>query len=258
MIFVMLGLVIGVLSTIAGIGGGVFMVPLFYFLGLDISKAVGTSKFVIVFLSLIGAINYIRSRKVLFKTSILVLVGMIPFSYIGAYLSGALDKTILKLIVSVFIIYYGVKLLYSYVKRRYFSKKQQIQQDPNSSEEYVVKSKWYIVVATGCFSGLIAGLTGTGGGVVNMPLFLSVLRIPIHYAIATSTFIIFPSAIAAAIYHIIGNEIDYTIALPFTIGGIIGANIGPKMALSLKPQHLRFVVGIILLIAGIRMLITVF
>ncbi|WFO76350.1 sulfite exporter TauE/SafE family protein [Desulfurococcaceae archaeon MEX13E-LK6-19] len=258
MVFIALGLVIGVLSTIAGIGGGVFMVPLFYFLGLDISKAVGTSKFVIVFLSLIGAINYIRSRKVLFRISMMVLVGMIPFSYIGAYLSSALDKTTLKLIVSVFIIYYGLRLLYSYIKRKYFSKKQQIQQDLNPPKNYDTKSKWYIVVATGCFSGLIAGLTGTGGGVVNMPLFLSVLRMPIHYAIATSTFIIFPSSIVATIRHMIDNEINYAIALPFTIGAMIGANIGPRIALSLKPQHLRFIVGIILLIAGIRMLATVF
>lgn len=40
------------------------MVPLFYFLGLGMSNAVGTSKFVITFISFVSMVSYLRSGRV--------------------------------------------------------------------------------------------------------------------------------------------------------------------------------------------------
>lgn len=255
LVFIALGVVISIVSTIAGIGGGVFMVPLFYFLGLGISKAVGTSKFVVVFVSLIGSINYMRSRKVLLKTGLLVLLGMIPFSYLGAYLVGAIDKTILKLLVASFLIFYSIRLLYIYVKAKYFGGKQEARDSRDKLEQTSIL-RTCLMIAIGAFAGLKAGLTGTGGGAIVMPLFLSVLRIPIHYAVATSTFVIFPSAAIAASRHVLDNTVEYSIAIPFTIGAITGASIGPRIALSMKPMLLRLVIGAVLLIAGVKMLLS--
>lgn len=256
-LYICSGLLIGVVATMAGIGGGAFMVPLFYFLGLGINNAIGTSKFVISFLSLIGAINYLRMGKVSISTSIPVLIGMIPASYIGAYASNTLDRDLLRAVVSVFIIFYSLRLIYKYMGSKIKSTGggNSIVETSTMPNQLVIPFTKAIPI--GLASGFVAGLTGTGGGVVNMPLFLGVLGIPIHNAVALSTFVIFPSSIAATARHILNGDTVYAIGIPFALGAVIGASIGPRIACRLSRNKLRLFVGIILLYAGTRMLISV-
>ncbi|RLG79593.1 MAG: sulfite exporter TauE/SafE family protein [Thermoprotei archaeon] len=255
-IYIMSGFLIAIVSTMAGIGGGAFMVPLFYFLGLEINNAVGTSKFVITFLSFVGAMNYLRLKKVPIKPGLFVLIGMIPSSYIGAYTSNVLDQGILRFIVSIFIIFYSIRLIYKYVSIKLVKR---TKEDPKSSPIDLnnIHIPWIKAVPIGLMSGFVAGLTGTGGGVINMPLFLGILNIPIHSAVALSTFIIFPSSIAATARHILNGDVIYRIGIPFALGAILGANIGPRIAGKMSRDRLRLVVGIILLYAGVRMLLSV-
>ncbi len=255
-IYVISGFLIAIASTMAGIGGGAFMVPLFYFLGLEINNAVGTSKFVITFLSFVGAMNYLRLKKVPIKPGLFVLIGMIPSSYIGAYTSNVLDQGILRLVISIFIIFYSLRLIYKYVSIKLVRGSKE---DPKNVHIDLnnIQIPWIKAIPIGLMSGFVAGLTGTGGGVINMPLFLGVLGIPIHNAVALSTFIIFPSSIAATARHILNGDVIYRIGIPFALGAILGSNIGPRIANRMSRDRLRLFVGIILFYAGIRMLISV-
>ncbi len=248
-VYIIAGFLVGFAATMAGIGGGTFMVPIFYFLGYEINNAVGTSKFVIVFISLFGTINYIRLGKVPIRQGLYILIGMIPASYLGAYLTIFLGSLYLRLIVGLFIMYYSLRLIYGFIKYRSRAGLNK-RGDSNAGDRvYTSVSK---SIAIGLLSGLVAGLTGTGGGAVNMPLFIGLLGIPVHYAVALSTFTIFPSAIAATIRHILNNDVVYELALPFTIGSVAGASLGPRVATKLSPQWLRLFIGIVLFYAGAR------
>ena len=236
-VLVLLGFMISTISSMAGIAGGVFMVPLFYFLGLSINEAVGTSKFVIIFTSLIASLNYLKMKKTPVRQGIYILIGMIPASFLGAYYMDILNSTVLKLIVSMFLIYYSSRLIHSY----YTSRRPQVDPQKTQREISISLTK---SITVGIVSGFIAGLTGTGGGAINMPLFLSFLKLPIHTAIALSVF------------TMVANEINYAIAIPFIIGVIIGSNIGPRISTKLSRQKLKLVISIVLIIVAIRMLLT--
>ncbi|RLG75642.1 MAG: hypothetical protein DRO14_04385 [Thermoprotei archaeon] len=61
--YIVLGLLSFIVSTISGmaeIGGGLFMFPIFYFMGLSMNEAIGTSKIIIIFTSLIAPLNYLK------------------------------------------------------------------------------------------------------------------------------------------------------------------------------------------------------
>ncbi len=111
-------------------------------------------------------------------------------------------------------------------------------------------------VIVGLFSGFIAGLTGTGGGAINMPLFIGWLNLSIHTAVALSSLTIFPSALVAAIQHLSTGNVVLRIAAPYAAGSIIGASIGSRISSNLPTQKLKLYVSIILMIAGIRMLLS--
>ncbi len=242
------GLLIGLTATIAGIGGGVFMVPLFYFIDNDLSTAIGTSKFIIMFISLIGTINYSRLIRIHYRNGLWILASMAPLAYIGAYTSVMIDKNILRLFIALFILYYSSRLLLGVLKTR-ITGNQPVEADPSITR---IPAKKGLII--GAISGLIAGITGTGGGAVNMPLFLGVLRLPVHYAVALSTFLIFPSAVAAAIQHICTGQVDYSIATPFLLGAATGALFGPRIAVRLSRDKLRLIIGVVLLYVSLRML----
>ncbi len=248
LIYAVAGLLIGLTATMAGIGGGVFMVPFFYFMGLDLPMAIGTSKFNIVFISLTGTLVYSRLFKVHYGNGIWILVAMAPAAFVGAYASALIDKHVLQIFIGLFILYYASRLLWG-VYRSKILKDPVIESDPARTRISMGRG-----LVIGVVSGLIAGLTGTGGGAVNMPLFLGVLKLPVHYAIALSTFLIFPSAIAAAVQHAYLGEIDYVVALPFTAGAIAGALIGPRLAVRMSRNMLRLIIGVILLYVSLRMI----
>ncbi len=250
--YVFTGIVIAIASTMAGIGGGAFMVPLFYFLGLGISNAIGTSKFVITFLSLTATINYVRMKRVPVNLGIYFLVGMVPASYLGVYTLSLIDQNIVKIIISLFLLFYSTRLL---VRLAYFRFLNRSSLDPlvNVNE---INIHWSRAIPIGLFSGFIAGLTGTGGGVINMPIFLGLLHIPIHTAVALSTFLIFPSSVAATVRHVLNGDVVYEVGIPFTIGAVIGACIGPRLAGKMSRDMLRLVIGIVLSYIGLRMLYT--
>ena len=70
-LLILLGLISGMLSSIAGVGGGVFFVSIMTILFLiPINIAVDTSIFIILFSSLAGFITYIRQKRTSFKISI--------------------------------------------------------------------------------------------------------------------------------------------------------------------------------------------
>ncbi len=249
-VLTLLGFLISMIFTMAGLGGGVIMVPLFYFMGLSINEAIGTSKFIITFTSLIALLNYLKMRKTPVRQGIYVLLGMIPSSFLGAYLMDTTSLTILKLVISIFLIYYSIRLIHSYCKPR------EPQVDPSQTQREVFLSITKSLTI-GLISGFIAGLTGTGGGAINMPLFISFLKLPIHTAVALSTFTIFPSALAATARHIVANDINYAVASPFLIGVIIGSNIGPRISTKLSSQKLKLILSITLIITAIRMIVSI-
>ncbi len=248
LVYMSLGLLIAVAASMAGIGGGVFTVPILLFLGYEPSTAIGTSKFIMVFQTLIAFTNYLRLGKLEWKKGFYMLLGMAPASFIGAYYSALLPSNVLETILGAFVIYYSIRLLYSSIKRMVSKEKTSYRE-----EKVMIKIQPVKGMIIGVFSGLIAGLTGTGGGAVNMPIFIGILKFPVHSAVALSNFLIFFAAIPAAVAHIAMGVVLYPVAIPWIIGALAGAFIGSSLAIRMSREKLRLFIGIILLYIGLRM-----
>src|SRR3990170_7421209 len=55
-----MGFLVGLISSMVGIGGGTFIVPLLLILGLEIKNATATSSFIITFIALSGFLGHTR------------------------------------------------------------------------------------------------------------------------------------------------------------------------------------------------------
>jgi uncharacterized protein len=89
-LLVIVGLMTGILSGMFGVGGGFVIVPaLVLFSGMEIHRAVGTSLFCIVLISISGVTSYLASgREMSLQTTFLFLIG----GFVGMWLGGLLAK----------------------------------------------------------------------------------------------------------------------------------------------------------------------
>jgi len=105
---------------------------------------------------------------------------------------------------------------------------------------------------SGALAGALNGVLGAGGGVVLVPLLLGFVGLEEKHAFPTSVFIILPiSAVTAAVYLAHGR-MDFALALPYLIGGILGGLIAGKMFKKMPALWLRRLFGVVLVVGGVR------
>jgi len=257
LILLFFGVIFGIISSIAGIGGGAFYMSLMVLLfAIPINEARDTSAFIIVFFSGVAFLNYFKQGKVDIKLS-LVFAG---FSLLGGITATIfftifpIDNTVLIIIIASIVLVSGLnmirKALGTVRSEGFNNNKQEI---VFSFENLDYKCNMKKGIPLFFLVGFIAYLSGIGGGMLFVPILSFLFGIPIHYATAMSTSIIFFIGIYNATVRIIMGGIQYLIGILIAIGAIIGSIFGLKLSGKMPKSYLQLFVAIILMILAIRM-----
>ena len=115
--------------------------------------------------------------------------------------------------------------------------------------------KIIIAVIGGVFVGFLNGCFGAGGGILVVPLLIYIFQLPDKEAHATAIFTILPISISSAIVYIIFNDINFYNLSFSTLGFICGGVLGAFILKKINNKVLRVIFGVLIIIAGIRMLI---
>jgi len=112
-----------------------------------------------------------------------------------------------------------------------------------------------ILIIIGLLAGILSGLVGVGGGILIIPLLIIFLGLTQHEAQGTALLTMLPPiGILAAINYCKGGFVkwEYAIVIAFTF--VIGGYLGSKLSLSLPPQTVRRVFGVIMLLGAIKLI----
>ena len=116
-------------------------------------------------------------------------------------------------------------------------------------------STFIILIIIGLLAGVLSGLVGVGGGILMIPLLIIFLGLTQHEAQGTALFAMLPpiGILAAFNYYKEGFvKWEYAIVIAFTF--VIGGYLGSKLSLSLPPQTVRRIFGIIMLLGAIKLI----
>lgn len=115
-------------------------------------------------------------------------------------------------------------------------------------------------VATSAIAGLISGMLGVGGGIVQVPVMNVVMNVPIKVATTTSTYVIGITAMAGAFvyYNHRPSYVDPALTLPVTIGVFLGASFGSILIGRIRPTVLRNLFIAVLMVYAVQMALRVF
>ncbi|MCX8187024.1 MAG: sulfite exporter TauE/SafE family protein [Nitrososphaeria archaeon] len=246
-VYFLVGMVAAFLGSLSGTGGGFMAVPALYYLGLPPPSAIATSKFMVFINSIVSIYAYLRDARFSPKLYFSVAASMTPMAYLGAYLVAVIPQRLLVVIVSMILLVGSLRLLLMGDAGR-----------NGRSRGFALGRRPHILgAASGGAAGLIAGLTGLGGGIVTVPAFIYLMNLEIHSSVSLSMACIAPSSFSSVIRHAVDGIILWDVAVPLGAGAVLGGWIGPKISLRLSERMLGKMVGALIAAAALRMLIQV-
>ena len=260
------GGVVGVVSGLVGVGGGIVMVPLLYVLfahpewsGISIPPvyhavvAHATSLFVIVPTAVAGILAYHRSKLVVWRVALPMAAAAVVAAMGGVQVAVRLRPELLKAGFGAFLFVSGLNLL--------------------------IASRWEgrggeggnkglaFAVGGGILIGFITALLGVGGGIVAIPLLIYLVRLDVKKVAATSLGIVVFSALTAALTYALNGwghpelppgsagYIFLPAGLALLPGAVLTARFGVKLNQRLNPRTLKVLFGFVFLLIGFRLLL---
>ena len=108
--------------------------------------------------------------------------------------------------------------------------------------------------ALGAFAGVLSAIMGVGGGFILVPAMLYVLRMRAGVVVGTSLFqIIIVTAMTTVLQAGRNQTVDIVLSTLLLVGGVVGAQYGARLSGRFRPDVLRAVLGLIVLLVGIQM-----
>lgn len=255
--YILLGAIAGLIAGIFGLGGGIIIVPtlIFTFSYLDFPAqvlthlAVGTSLATILFTS-VSAI-YVHHRKLAIDWSLALKlsVGMLFGGLIGAYFADFMPGALLQRIFAVYCVCVALQMWFAWSPKAILT----------------VPARLGCILLGGAI-GMVSGLFGIGGGSLVVPV-LTLYRVKITQAIATSAVTGFPIAVSGTVGYIImgwGNpslpqgSLGY-VYWPAMLGIILSstafAKFGALLAHRLPSRKLKKLLALVLVVVAIKLFI---
>lgn len=254
--FLVIGSVAGLMAGLLGISGGIITVPclalifrLASFPQAHIMQlAIGTSLASMIFSGLSAAYAHHLKEAVIWDIVKAMIPGIICGCIIGAFLAHELSSIILSFFFGIFALMLGFY---------FYRKKSSIK----TGQKKISKSRFAFL---GLGISSLASVLGIGGGIITVPI-LTAHRYPEKKAIGTSAAtgiaISFIGALSYLYFGMQEIELEYSIGYLYlpaficvSIGGIIAAPFGVKLAHALPEQKVRKFFGLFLMVSGILMM----
>jgi uncharacterized membrane protein YfcA len=275
-VFVLIGLgaMVGVISGMFGVAGGFLMTPLLVMIGIPAPIAAGTVTNQVVGASVSAAIVQWRRGNIDMMMALVLVLGGLAGSAVGVWLFGVLKElghidVFLRLAYVALLGTLGslmvIESIRSWLRQRnpLRARRKLHAHTWIHGLPFKVKfraSRLYISiiapVVIGFVVGALSGLMGVGGGFVMVPALIYLLNVPTTMAVGTSLAQITLVSANATLLQAAGNQtVDAFLALILVIGGAAGAQLGTRFGSRLRGEHLRGLLGLIVLAVGIEVAI---
>jgi uncharacterized protein len=273
LIIVALGALVGVLSGMFGVGGGFLTTPLLIFYGIPPTVAVASAANQITGASVSGTLAHWRRGGVDAKLGAFLVVGGMFGSIAGSFIFKAMKLLgQIDLMISLFYVVFlgsiGWLMLREALQAIARSKSGDVRPVKKRRHDGLAyrlpwkvrfhKSKLYISalapLALGFVGGMLTAIMGVGGGFILVPAMIYLLGVPTSVVVGTSLFqIVFTTAITTVLHSVQTQSVDIVLAILLLLGGVVGAQVGAKIAQRLKGEQLRLMLALLVLGVAIRL-----
>lgn len=266
------GAAVGFMSGMFGVGGGFLITPLLIFLGIPTEVAIATGANQAVATSVAGATGQWQRNNVDVKMGLVLVSSGLLGSYLGIELVAILRRIgqfelFVGLSYVVLLGTVGILMLVESASTIREAHKSGAYVSPRASKHSWVhglplkmrfhRSRLYISaippLMVGGFTGVLTAVMGVGGGFILVPAMVYLLNMRTSLAIGTSLFqIVFVSAFTTLLQAVTLKSVDVLLASILIISGVVGTQIGVRVGATLKGEHLRALLALVILMVSVR------
>lgn len=254
------GTLVGTFGTMLGVGGGWAHVPFLLLLyNFSPQSAIATSLGIIFLNTLAGSLVYFHQKQMDFALAKKLSWAVLPGAIIGPFVVQHYTASFFMIIFAFLLL-----LLSAYC----FVQEKSLRILPESKYNRIVtitdafgnKTTYATNFEIGFIGtlgiGFLSNLFGIGGGIIHVPFFTKILRMPTHIALGTSHLILcISSGVGFLIYFYMGYVV-FDFMMPIALGAIIGARIGAAMSQKMAPAIIHRIIAAILFLVAMKMFIT--
>jgi uncharacterized protein len=285
-----LGIAIGALGTLMGVGGGIVLVPLLLILYPHERPEVLTavSLTVIFFNALSGSVAYARMRRIDYRAALIFAASALPGAILGAICTEFVPRRefngaigVMLMAAAVFLTLHPVRERLAKTARRSGSGAGLADKGhgdavafgpadagtsapvdagtsaPSAPPPYRTRGRLALGAALSTGVGFLASLLGLGGGIIHVPVLVTILKFPVHVATATSHMILAILALAAVTVHVADGSLAVGVwhAVALAAGVVVGAQVGAALSNRISGLWIMRALTVALGLVGLRILI---
>lgn len=267
LLLIALGFAVGAYGTLVGAGGGFVLVPVLLLLYPHEHPAQITSisLAVVFFNALSGSAAYARLRRIDYFTGLIFAAAALPGSIGGAFLVSAVPRTLfdamfgaLLLALAAYTLWAagGTATIRTPLRGRGVVTRTMQGHTPGETFRYSYNLWQGVLYSAGV--GFVSSLLGIGGGVIHVPIMITLLRFPVHVAVATSHFVLAIMSASGTAVHLGNGDLagqNLVRALLLAAGVVPGAQVGARLAQKLHGPAIVRLLAVALMALGARLLI---
>ncbi len=253
----------GFLGSLTGLGGGVVIVPMLV-LGfhVDVHYAVGASLISVIGTSAGAQAAHGREGFSNTRIGLFLEIATTMGAICGAFLSTSMP---IKWIAIIF----GLVLLYSAWSSMQTKKQADASRPPDAlatrlrlvgnfpdRQKLVSYSARRVPLGFSLMfgAGTLSGLLGIGSGAVKVLAMDQAMQIPFKVSTATSNFMIGVTAAASAGVYLSRGYINPAVAMPVTIGVLVGSLLGARFLVNARVKSVRVIFAIVIALLAAEMI----
>ncbi|NQU33848.1 MAG: sulfite exporter TauE/SafE family protein [Bacteroidetes bacterium] len=234
------GLLVGFINTLAG-GGSIISLSVLMMLGLPASMANGTNRVMITIQTLTATTSF-RQQKVLeTRKALLLSIPAVLGSLLGAWFAVDIREDIFEKAIGVIMLIMLVFILYK--PQKFIYGRSNISEKPLTWSTYVIFF----------FIGIYGGFIHMGVGYFLLAGIVGCAGFDLIKANAIKVFVVLMYAPFTLIIFLWYNQVNWKYGLLLAIGGVIGALIASRLAVSKGVVFVKWVIVIVILITSADM-----
>lgn len=220
-------LVVSVVFSMFGKGGGSLYTPVLVMLGWAVGASISTALFLNLVTALVATAVFSRNRLVDFKFCSIFLPGTIVGSILGALLSSRAPKELLLGIFSAFLFGVGILMILSG------------KGDAGQPTRRLSPGLGVVIVLFSFAVGVLSSLIGVGGGLIIFPFLVLYMNYPAQKAAGANSLIVTVSSIIGSAGHFAVGPIEYLLIGVTAVAAAIGSAIGSHVTVKANPSFVK-------------------
>lgn len=234
------GFLIGLLVTTLGGGGGGLYVPILTLLGVAPQVAVATSLATVLPTTAVGAYSHNRKGNVDVHTGIILGIGGIIGTLIGAYVANLIPPNLLKKCLGLLLLIFAIPMIRRFIKTYRNPENHKTDLDASKDAQEVVGEepdretlklqgpKRIFASLFGVAGGVLAGVFGLSG-TPPISAGLYSLGLPTLMVVGTTVFVLVFNSLAGIGGYLFLGRFDVVLTVLLGGGAVVGSFLGPKL-----------------------------